>query len=194
MQKAVFLDRDGTINQDKGYLCNPCDFAFIPGAVEAIKIFRNLGYKVIVITNQSAVARGFYDEEAVRRLHNHMNSLLALEGASVDAYYYCPHHPEGIVSAYKKDCDCRKPAPGMIRRAKEDFGLDLSRCVCVGDRDIDVLAGMNGGVGHCALVRGNYPMDEKILQTVPVFNDLLQLAHYMKNTGLGENPFLFHKI
>ena len=180
MTKAIFLDRDGTINKDIGYLWDPDDFAFLPGAVEAIKIFHDLGYKVIVVTNQSGVARGFYGEEDVRRLHDHMDKLLALEGAFVDAYYYCPHHPEGVVEAYKKVCGCRKPAPGMIKQAEKEFGLDLSQSICVGDKDADVLAGMNGGVGWCAFVKGVYPLDEKVSRTVPIFGGLLELAFHMK--------------
>lgn len=187
LNKAIFLDRDGTVNKEIGYLHKPDDFCFVPGAVKAIMIFRELGYKVIVITNQSGVAHGYYTEEDIGRIHTHMDGLLALEGTSVDAYYYCPHHPEGARDDYRKTCGCRKPAPGMIHQAAKDFVLDLTRSICIGDKTIDALAGMNAGVGRCALVKGVYPIDEKIARSVPLFGNLLELALHLKSTEEEQN-------
>lgn len=181
MKKAVFLDRDGTVNKETGYLHKPDDFSFLPGVVEAIRIFRELGYMVIVVTNQSGVAHGYYEEEDVKRLHDHMDGLLALEGTSVDAYYYCPHHPEGARDDYRKICGCRKPAPGMIQQAAKVFDLDLARSICIGDKTIDAQAGMNAGVGRCALVKGIYPVDETIARSVPLFGNLLEFALHLKS-------------
>lgn len=180
LQKAVFLDRDGTINKEIGYLYRSGDFAFIPGAVEAIKICHSLGYKVIVITNQSGVAQGYYTEEDIQRLHIHIDKLLALEGTHIDAYYYCPHHPEGVIQPYTKKCSCRKPAPAMIEQAVKDFDIDLCRSFCIGDKPIDAQAGMNAGVGRCALVKGIYPIDEKTGALVQIFDNLYKFALHLK--------------
>ncbi len=145
INRAVFLDRDGTINVEKGYVHKVEDFEFIPGAPLAIKMFKNAGFLVIVVSNQSGVARGYYSIDTVRRLHEHMDRELARHGTSVDAYYICPHHPQGMVEEYAKACDCRKPGPGMIMKAARDFSLDLASSFLVGDKQSDVEAALNAG-------------------------------------------------
>lgn len=148
-QKAVFLDRDGTINQYVGFLRDIDDFTLLPGAVEAIRQINASGYLVIVITNQPVIARGEVTYAQLRQIHNKMETLLGAQGAYVDGIYFCPHHPhkgyEGEIPALKIDCDCRKPKPGMILKAAEDFNIDLNASWMIGDRESDVKAGLAAG-------------------------------------------------
>lgn len=144
--KAIFFDRDGTLNVDVHYLHDPRDFVWVEGAITAIRWANEHGYLVIVITNQSGIARGYYDEAAVHHLHDWMNRELAKHGAHIDAFYYCPHHIEGKLPAYTKSCDCRKPAPGMILRAIAAYGIDPAVSFLFGDAQSDVTAAANAGV------------------------------------------------
>ena len=175
--KAVFLDRDGTINIEKEYLHRVEDFAFIPGAPQAIKLLKDAGFIVIVVTNQSGVARGYYGEVAVNDLHRHMDAELARTGTGVDAYYFCPHHPEHGIGEYRKACDCRKPLAGMLFQAATDFSLDLAASFIIGDKLADVEAGLNAGC-RSLLVRTGYGAAEsaKLPVDVPVCDDLLAAA------------------
>src|SRR6516165_9449735 len=142
LKRAVFLDRDGTINVEKEYLHRPEDFEFIPGAPQAIKLLNEAGFCVIVVTNQSGVARGYYDEAAVERLHRYMDDELAHFGARVDAYYFCPHHPGHGSGTYTRECACRKPLPGMLVQAAADLAVDLTESWIIGDKLADVEAGL----------------------------------------------------
>ncbi len=160
LRPAVFLDRDGTINVEKEYLYRIEDFEFIPGAPEAIKRLKNAGYLVIVVTNQSGVARGYYSLDDVDKLHQHIQTELAKYGTAVDAFYSCPHHPTEGVNEFVKNCDCRKPEPGMLLRAAKDFGADLKRSIMVGDKFADIKAGESVGC-NCFIVLTGYGMSEK---------------------------------
>lgn len=144
--KAIFFDRDDTLNVDVHYLHDPADFVWIEGAIAAIRWANTHGYLVIVVTNQSGIARGYYDEDAVRHLHDWMNAELAAHGAHIDAFYYCPHHTEGSVPAYVKQCDCRKPTPGMILRAIVEHDIDPAASFLFGDAASDVTAAEAAGV------------------------------------------------
>lgn len=148
-QKAIFLDRDGTINKYVGFLRNIDDFELIDGAAEAIRKINESGYLAIVVTNQPVIARGEVSFEELEEIHNKMETLLGKEGAYLDAIYYCPHHPhkgyEGERPELKIDCDCRKPKPGMLLKAAADFNIDLSRSWMVGDGENDIKAGINAG-------------------------------------------------
>ncbi|MBE5924460.1 MAG: D-glycero-beta-D-manno-heptose 1,7-bisphosphate 7-phosphatase [Lachnospiraceae bacterium] len=148
-QKAVFLDRDGTINKYVGFLRNIDDFELIPGTAEAIKKINESGYLAIVVTNQPVIARGEVTVEELNEIHNKMERLLGEQGAYIDAIYYCPHHPdkgfEGEIPELKFDCDCRKPKPGMLFKAAEDFNIDLSQSYMVGDSENDIKAGEAAG-------------------------------------------------
>ena len=148
-QKAIFLDRDGTINKYVGFLRNIDDFELLPGAAEAIRKINESGNLAIVITNQPVIARGEVTWEQMKEIHNKMEILLGKEGAYLDSIYFCPHHPdkgfEGEISELKIDCDCRKPKPGLFFRAAKDFNIDLSESWMVGDGKNDVLAGKNAG-------------------------------------------------
>lgn len=148
-QKAIFFDRDGTINQYVGFLHSPDEFVLIDGVAEAIRKINSSGYLVIVVTNQPVIARGEVTYEGLEEIHNKMETLLGLEGAYIDGLYFCPHHPhkgfEGEVPELKIDCDCRKPKPGMLLRAAEDFNIDLSKSWMIGDGENDVKAGVAAG-------------------------------------------------
>lgn len=140
--RAIFFDRDGTLNVDTGYLYKPEDFRWIEGAPAAIRWANDHGYLVIVITNQSGVARGYYEEAAVEALHCWMNEELKGYGAHIDAFYYCPHHPEGQVARYAKACACRKPGAKLVEDACRDFAIDRKASLLIGDaqRDLDCAA------------------------------------------------------
>lgn len=148
-QKAIFLDRDGTINEFVGFLRDTDDFRLLDGVGEAVRKINDSEYLAIVITNQPVIARGEVTVQYLREIHNKMETLLGAEGAYINALYYCPHHPdggfEGEVKELKINCDCRKPKPGLILRAAEDFNIDLSGSWMIGDSDTDVLCGKNAG-------------------------------------------------
>ena len=153
--KAIFFDRDGTLNVDVHYLHEPEKFIWVEGAIGAIRWANEHGYLVIVVTNQSGIARGYYDEGAVHHLHEWMNAELAAHGAHIDAFYYCPHHTEGVVSAYARSCDCRKPAPGMILRAIAEHDIDTAVSWMFGDAQSDVAAAEAADVRGVRYTGGN---------------------------------------
>lgn len=159
-QKAVFLDRDGTINKYVGFLRNIDEFELLDGAVEAIKKINASGYLAIVVTNQPVIARGEVSFEELERIHNKMETLLGKEGAYLDAIYVCPHHPhkgyEGERPELKFDCNCRKPKPGMLLKAAQDFNIDLAQSWMVGDGENDIKAGQNAGCRTALVGNGAY--------------------------------------
>ena len=159
-QKAVFLDRDGTINKYVGFLRNIDEFELLDGAVEAIKKINASGYLAIVVTNQPVIARGEVSFEELERIHNKMETLLGKEGAYLDAIYFCPHHPhkgyEGERPELKFDCNCRKPKPGMLLKAAQDFNIDLAQSWMVGDGENDIKAGQNAGCRTALVGNGAY--------------------------------------
>jgi D-glycero-D-manno-heptose 1,7-bisphosphate phosphatase len=155
MRRAVFVDRDGTMIEERGYLNRLDLIAPFDYTAEAIVRLRRAGFLVVVVTNQAGVARGYFDEVFVRSAHAHLDTLLDPHGARPDAYYYCPHHPEGVVDTYRRECRCRKPGPGMIEQAAADLGIDVARSFVVGDKWLDVgLANQAGARG--ILVRTGY--------------------------------------
>ena len=176
MKRAVFIDRDGTINEEKEYLYRTDDFVFIPGAPQAIRLLNEAGFLVIVVTNQSGVARGYYTEEDVHLLHRHIVSQLEPFGARVDAWFFCPHHPSGRGS-YALPCRCRKPLPGMLLDAAGRFAIDLEASVMIGDKLVDVEAGRAAGC-RSILVRTGYGSEEEYScrNGTEVFDDLLAAA------------------
>ena len=145
MNKAVFFDRDGVLNIDTINLYKIEDWVWIDGAREAIKFCNDAGYLVILITNQSGIARGLFTEDDVDKLHDFVNAELKKVGAHLDGVYVCPHHVEGTVEPYNVECDCRKPKPGLILRACEDFDIDPKQSYMIGDKQRDVDAGLNAG-------------------------------------------------
>ncbi|HEX5507477.1 MAG TPA: HAD family hydrolase [Pseudolabrys sp.] len=137
---AAFLDRDGVLNVDRGWTHHPDQLEWVAGAHEAVRLLNDAGYYVFVVTNQSGIARGFYDEAAVRSLHAHMQSELRARGAHIDAFYFCPHHPEGNVKEFAIACLCRKPGVGMLEQAAREWRVDRARSFLIGDRDDDIAA------------------------------------------------------
>ena len=155
MTPAVFLDRDGTLIEEVGYLDRLDRLELFPWSVDAVRLLNRAGFRVVVVTNQAGVARGFFDERFVAETHRLLEEKLAAGGARIDGYYYCPHHPDAPLEAYRVKCGCRKPQPGMIRSAAKDLGIDVARSFVVGDRWLDMeLAHASGATG--ILVRTGY--------------------------------------
>ena len=165
-QKAVFLDRDGTINKYVGFLRDIDDFELLPGVTEAIKRINSAGYLAIVVTNQPVIARGEVTVPELQEIHNKMETLLGAEGAYLDAIYYCPHHPhkgyEGEIPELKIDCDCRKPKPGMLIKAADNFNIDLKQSWMIGDGENDIKAGLAAGCKTALIGEGEYGQDMTI--------------------------------
>lgn len=143
---AAFLDRDGVLNVDKGYIHRAQDFVWIAGAKQAVKQLNGAGYFVFVVSNQSGIARGLYGAAEVEALHRWINDELAVEGAHIDRFYYCPHHPEGVVAEYAIVCDCRKPAPGLLLQAMREWPVEREGSFMIGDKAIDMEAAAAAGV------------------------------------------------
>jgi histidinol-phosphate phosphatase family protein len=144
--RAVFLDRDGTMIEDVGYLDRLQRLKLFPYTVDAIRLLSRAGFKIVVVTSQAGVANGVITEAFVNEAHEEIGRRVAAGGGRVDAYYYCPHSPTAVVDKYRTECDCRKPKPGMIHSAQRDLSLDLSRSFCVGDRWRDIEMGQAAGV------------------------------------------------
>ncbi len=171
MKKAFFLDRDGVINVEVEYLCDPEKVEIIPGVAEAIRQIHAHGYSAVVVTNQSGVARGMYGEKNVLAVHQRIQEMLAAEGASIDGFYYCCHHKK-----FTGECGCRKPAPGMLLRAAAEHGIDLAHSVMIGDRLSDIEAGRAAGCACAYLVRTGYgeeTVKANDVAGIPVAADLL---------------------
>ncbi len=151
-RKAAFVDRDGVLNQDRGYVGRIEDFHWLPGAIGALRRLQDAGRALVVITNQSGIARGYYSEADFDRLCDHMRAALAAHGVQLDAIEHCPHLPDAPVAAFRRECDCRKPAPGMILRAARRLDIDLAASWLFGDKPIDIAAGRAAGVGRCWLI------------------------------------------
>ncbi|MEZ4485279.1 MAG: D-glycero-beta-D-manno-heptose 1,7-bisphosphate 7-phosphatase [Syntrophotaleaceae bacterium] len=151
---AVFLDRDGTINVEKNYLHRIEDFEFIPGVPDAIRQLNQAGYLVLVVTNQSGVARGYVSLAEVDALHRHMVQCLAEYGARIDGFYVCPHHPTAGQGALRRDCSCRKGQPGLLLQAADAHGVDLGRSYMIGDKAADMEAGLQAGCSPLLVLTG----------------------------------------
>ena len=178
MEKVIFLDRDGTLNEEVNYLHRKEDLVLLPGVAEALKAFKDQGYRLVVVTNQAGVARGYYTEDDVKELHRYMNELLAGQGVKIDAFYY------GI-GKYKVRCHCRKPETGMFEMAEQDFAVDKASSWMIGDKLIDMEAGRNYGVrtvlvgtGYGAGVheeqkkKGDFPYDLYADDLLEAYNEL----------------------
>lgn len=152
---AVFLDRDGTINEEVNYLSRMEQLRLYPQTAEAIRLINAAGMKAVVATNQSGIARGYFTEEFVRSVHDRINELLRDGGGRIDGFYVCPHHPVHGIGIYKLDCTCRKPKPGLLLQAAAELDIDLSRSYMVGDMLKDIEAGKNAGA-RGVLVRTGY--------------------------------------
>ena len=154
LNAGLFLDRDGTINVERGYLSNPDEVELLPGAAQAIRAANEFGLPVIVITNQAGVARGYHTEADVNSVNARLKELLKAEGAKIDALYYCPHHPEVGNPPYRKVCTCRKPKIGMLKMAEQSLGINLATSFVVGDKCSDIATGKNAGCGTVLVLTG----------------------------------------
>ncbi len=163
MNRAVFIDRDGTLSEEVGYITHLDGLKLFPWSGAAIRKLNKAGIRAILATNQSGIARGYFQEDLVRAVHLRLENELAIAGARLDAIYYCPHHPEGKVDAYRRDCDCRKPRPGLLLRAAEELGLDLESSCVVGDRYIDLETAFRAG-SRSVLVLSGYGQGECLYQ------------------------------
>ena len=151
---AVFIDRDGTISEEVGYVNHPSRFRLFPYSAEAIRILNDSGWLAIVVTNQAGVARGYFSEDVIRKIHQHLVSALHAESARLDAIYYCAHHPSVGEPPYRLDCDCRKPKPGLIEQAGRDFEIDMAASWIAGDRYSDVELARNAGLRSAFVLSG----------------------------------------
>jgi len=185
---AIFLDRDGTINEEMGYINHQIRFIVFPYVAESIRIFNTLGLKVIIVTNQSGIARGYFSESLVKELHESLLEKMMKENAKIDAIYYCPHHPKEGQEMYKIDCDCRKPKPGMILKAVKEHEIDLRSSFMVGDRYKDVLFAKNlnikSGLVLTGYGRGEYEYDKDKWKYKPDFigENLIDVARQIELT------------
>jgi len=155
MDKALFLDRDGVINIEKNYLYKKEDFEFIDGIFDLCQYYQNLGYKIFVVTNQSGIARGYYSEEDFLQLTQWMKKEFIKRNIDIKRVYYCPHHPD-----ITGTCDCRKPKPGMILQAKEEFNIDLSKSLMIGDSERDIQAALNAGITESYLLSNDMSIEK----------------------------------
>ena len=172
--KAIFLDRDGVINTEVGYLSSPDKFDFIDGTIEALKTLKKKGFLLIVITNQAGIARGYYSEEILGNIHKKMNDILQQNDIILDGIYYCPHHPD-----FTGSCDCRKPKPGMMFKAKDKFNIDMKNSFMVGDTLNDIKTGLNANCKTVLVLTGYGAEEQKKIGTIKphlIFKNLLEFA------------------
>ncbi len=185
MEKVIFLDRDGTLNVEVNYLHRKEDLVLLPGVPEALKAFKDQGYKLVVITNQAGVARGYYTEDDVKELHRYMNELLAGQGAGIDAFYYCPHHPEHGIGKYKIRATAASRKPACLKWRNRILTVDKASSWMIGDKLIDIEAGRNYGVrtvlvgtGYGAGVhdeqkkKGDFPYDLYADDLLEAYNEI----------------------
>lgn len=181
---GLFLDRDGTINVEVDFLTKPEEIQLIPGAARAIREANELGLKVCVISNQSGVARGLLTEAQLGLIHKRFRDLLAEQGANVDEILYCPHHPDVGVPPYRKVCTCRKPNTGMLRKAADEFGIDLKKSFVIGDRCSDIQAGEKAGCGTVLVLTGYGEFEradcEKVARVDFVASNLYEAWGYIR--------------
>ena len=180
MKPAIFLDRDGTINLDHGYVHLSDDFQFIDGVIDAMVELKKMGYLLVLITNQSGIARGLFTEDQFMHLTEWMDWSLADRGVDLDGIYFCPHHPQAIIEEYRQDCECRKPKAGMFIDAQTQLDIDMSASYMIGDKMEDMLAASAAGVGHKVLVRtGKDVTPESESAADAVLNSLTDLPNYL---------------
>lgn len=176
MNRAVFLDRDGTVNEEVGYLSDLSRLKLIPGAGTAIRRLNQAGLKVVLVTNQSGVARGYFPESFVHDAHALLETMLRKEGARLDGIYYCPHHPTAGNSRHTLDCDCRKPRTGLIDRAARELAIDVKNSFMVGDKWSDVELGQRAGA-RTVLVKTGFAADDPGNARPPQVSDPDLIAH-----------------
>ncbi|MAG50816.1 D-glycero-beta-D-manno-heptose-1,7-bisphosphate 7-phosphatase [archaeon] len=182
MKKVIFLDRDGTINEDSGFVYKIEDFKFLPKVIDSLKLLSKENFKFIIVTNQSGIGRGYYTEEDFLRFNNHIVNELLKDGIKIEKTYYCPHHPEHGVGEYKMDCTCRKPKTGLVIKAKEEFGINLLESIMIGDHPGDVEMGKKAGCKTIYVLTGHgkrHEVDSKEVNFIA--KDLYEAAKWILN-------------
>ncbi len=181
MHAAVFLDRDGIIIEDTGHIDDCSRVNFLPRVDEAISLLNKYKFKVLVVTNQAGVAKGYFTEEKLQEINSYIRETLAGKSAFIDGIYYCPHHIEGTVREYKRDCHCRKPNPGMIQQAASDFSIDLNRSFLIGDKMSDIEAGHKAGCRIILVSLSSIEEIKKSNEVVPeeIARDLYGAVQYI---------------
>jgi len=193
LEKAVFLDRDGTIIEQMGYINHFSRIKIFPFAFQAIRLFRKANFKIIVVTNQAGVAKGYLTESMLKEMHERMLAEFERQGAKIDRLYYCPHHPREGKGNYKKDCQCRKPKTGMIDKAVQEFNIDPNKSIVIGDRDSDMEMAHRAGIRSAFVLTGygvgEYVIHKGALPVKPtfIFNDILQAAQTIINLDIAAN-------
>jgi len=187
-RKAVFFDRDGTLLVEMGYVNHPSVVTPYRFTAEALRIAKEHGFLLIVVTNQSGIARGYITEDDLEAIHDRMENILGRAGATIDAVYYCPHHVDGKIAEFRRRCNCRKPAPGMGLEAARRFGIDLGASYMIGDKETDVVFGKNLGVTPCLVRTGYGSYEEKIMKAASlgdlhVFEDVLAATRWIGGRG-----------
>lgn len=180
LRRAAFLDRDGVINVDHGYVCRREDFQFVPGALAACAQLHRWQFALVVVTNQSGIGRGLYGEQDYRQLTDWMRAQFAAAGAPLAGVYHCPHHPQALLPAYRRACDCRKPGPGMLLAAARDLSLDLGRSVLFGDKASDIAAAAAAGIAQRVLLGTDgraLPPPEAAARATARFASLAEAVH-----------------
>jgi D-glycero-D-manno-heptose 1,7-bisphosphate phosphatase len=186
--KAAFIDRDGVINEDLGYVHRVEDFRVLPGVPSGLRLLQDAGFALVVVTNQAGIARGYYGESEFDRLTTHMRELLERQGVKLAGVYHCPHHPTEGVGALRIDCDCRKPRPGLLLHAAADLGLDMNSCVLIGDKESDLDAGIAAGVATRVLIKSkNAPPTSVVLKADHIANGLREAAKWLTRSGSGRD-------
>lgn len=176
MIKAAFLDRDGVINEEVNYLHKISDFRYTNNCIAALKIIQNLGYKIIIVTNQAGIAKGIFKKKDYDLLTSWLLDDLLFKGIEILDCLHCPHHPEGIISAYSHDCKCRKPDPGMILHAVEKYQVDIESSFLVGDKESDIQAAKNSKLGSYYLVESGHRIPKSIGSSNIIKRDLYHVA------------------
>lgn len=177
---AAFVDRDGVINEERDYVSRSADFVLLPGAVDGLKLLQSAGYRLVVLTNQSGIARGLYTEDDYQALTRHMREQLRRHGIVLSGVYHCPHHPTQGIGALRIECDCRKPRPGLLLRAQAELRLDLARSVLVGDKRSDIDAGKAVSLAANVLVRSGHALSaEDVAAADACFPGLFEAALWL---------------
>ena len=185
MRPAVFIDRDGTINEQRGYINHISRFVLLPGVGEAISLLNKNNHIVVITSNQSGVARGYFPIQLVQEIHELMKLKLTKDNAHVDGIYFCPHHPDGVVPEYSKECICRKPNVGLIKQAEIELGIDMETSYVIGDRLLDIEFAHNANLPGILVLTGygkgevHYSMPHKSITPAYVATDLLHAAQWI---------------
>lgn len=197
LKQAIFLDRDGVLNVETSYITRPEQIVMAEGAARAVKALNAAGWLVVVVTNQSAIARGFMDEAMLERIHARLLDLLNQAQARIDRIYYSPFHPDAAVDAYRRDSDCRKPGPGLILRAAKELSISLDDSIMIGDSLTDIQAGINAGLRANYLIRAGHGEkeiarlaadgDNLLPRPTQIFPDLLSAASFIIGTPLEKS-------